>query len=287
MMQEVSEIANKNFMKVHVLDGVRVVQDIFCEKGIECFIAYENEENTGIVTKKELICAHPNRIIADVMSNAYMTVKENTSLWEVKSIFDLNNDIDVILVKNNEEITGFITRTILDIEFGKHIDLLTGLYKSDYIFFNAFNIIKSGQDLCIIFIDLNNFGRIDKNYGHVYGDIVLKKTGEIIQENIPSNTYLCRYAGDEFAILSTSNIAESKVLAEKIVKAIKTYEFPNNIYISASVGITGCNIHNTEIDNIPNLINRLINIASLSSTKAKHSTNTSVVVKNIDIDAIA
>lgn len=286
-MQQVINIVNKNFIKVDILNGVRKIQDIFHEKNMECFLAYDNEKLVGVVTTKELIGCHPNRIIADAMSDKYICIDYCSHMWEIKEKFDLNRDIEIMLVVNENDVIGYITRATLNVELARQSDLLTGLYKSEYLFYNAYRSIKNGQNTTIIFIDLNNFGYIDKKYGHINGDIILKNVAEVLRKNIDCNSYLCRYAGDEFAILTTYCIEESKMFAEKIVNAINEYEFPNNIDVSASIGISGCRVHNAKIENISELVNKLVNIASLASTKAKQSVNESIIVGDADIDAIA
>lgn len=286
-MQQVISIINKNFIKVDILNGVKRIHDIFLEKNMECFVVYDNEKLVGVVTTKELVGSHPNRIIADVMSDKYICVDCYSHMWEVKEIFDLNRNIQTMLVVNKNDVIGYITRATLNTELAKQSDLLTGLYKSEYLFYNAYRFIKSGKNTTIIFIDLNNFGYIDKKYGHINGDIILKNVAEVLRKNIDCNSYLCRYAGDEFAILTPYCIDDSKVFAEKIVNSINSYEYPNNIDVSASIGISGCRVHNIKIENILELINKLVNIASLASTKAKQSVDNSIIVGDADIDAIA
>lgn len=287
MIEKGLKVADKNFIKVDILNGVRRVQEIAYEKNIECFAVYDNERLVGMVTKKELVVAHPNRIVADVMSNKYICVDYNLHIWMVREIFELNREIEIIFVQNGNDIVGFITRSILSIELGKHVDLLTGLYKSDYMFYNAYKLIRSEQNTTIIFIDLNNFGYIDKKYGHINGDNILRIVARILSENTPSDCYLCRYAGDEFAILTTYCSEESKLLAEKIINKISSYEFPNNILVSASIGISGCKVCNKKINNITDLIYKLVNMASLASTKAKQVEDCSIIIGNLDTDAIA
>lgn len=285
MIQKVLNIIDKNFMKVDILSGVRRIQNVFYEKNIDCFAAYEGEKLIGVVTKKELVYAHPNRIIADAMTDKYKCVDCSTPIWEIKEIFDCDKDICVVFVEEKNEIKGFLTRTILNMELASHIDLLTGLYKSDYIFYNMYKLINNKKEISLIFIDLNNFGHIDKKYGHINGDLILKNVAKILKENITKDTYLCRYAGDEFAVLTPYCIDECRLLAEKLINAIELYEFPNNIPVSASIGITGYKTHNKRIDNILNITNKLINIASLASTKAKGSLDNSIVIGDINVIA--
>lgn len=281
-MQKALNILDKNFTKVNILNGIRSALNAFYEKNINCFAAYDEEKLVGVITQKELISTHPNRIIADAMTDKYKCIDSSTPTWEIKEIFDSNKDICTILVKENNDLKGFLTRTTLDIELAKHTDLLTGLYKSDYIFYNTYKLLNNGNELSLIFIDLNNFGIIDKKYGHINGDLILKNVAKILKENITKDSYLCRYAGDEFAILTPFCIDKCKIFAEKLINAINLYKFPNNIPVSASIGITGYKNHNNKIDDTLSIINKLINIASLASTKAKKKVDTSIVVENMN-----
>jgi len=286
MIEKVSKIVDGNFMKVDILVGIRRVHDIFYEKNTECFIAYDNEKLMGVITKKELIGAHPNRIIADVMYDKYICINHCSHIWKAKEIFDFNTDLEIILVEDENEIIGYITRSIVNTEFGKHIDPLTGLYKRDYLLYMAYKLISNKQNATIIFMDLDNFGYIDKKHGHLNGDTILKHVAELLNKNISSDSYLCRYGGDEFAIVTPYCLDSSKDLAEKILNEIQSYQFPNNIRVSASIGLVGYNEYNTKEYNVWKLTNNLVNMASLASSKAKHSIN-SLIIEHVDVDSIA
>jgi len=274
-------------MCVDILSGIRKIQYIYRDGSTEYFLVYEDEKLVGIVTSKELVAANSNRIAADIMSDKYKCINSFLYIWEAKETFDLCEDIDVLLVENEGKVNGYITRTMLNIELGKHIDLLTGLYKSDYMYYNAYNLIRNGKHTTIIFIDLDNFGHIDKIYGHINGDVVLKNVADLLSETIDSDSYLCRYAGDEFAIVTNKNIEESRKLAERILNSIELNHFHNDIQVSASIGITGLGIQDREIENISDLIDELVNTASLSSTRAKQELNNSIIIEKFNVDAIA
>lgn len=84
-------------------------------------------------------------------------------------------------------------------------DALTGVYNKRYFEEYAgheFNRAKrEGQVFSIIFIDINNFKRINDEYGHQRGDQVLMDIGQKINENIRSYDVCARYGGDEFIII--------------------------------------------------------------------------------------
>lgn len=282
MIKKVFDIIEKKIMKIDVLNGTKKIQDIFHQESIECFTVYDEYIIVGVITKDELVGAHPNRIAEDVMSHKYIVVNYDMCIWEVKQIFDYNKKVSIVLVEKEGQVIGYVTRSILEIELGKHLDSLTGLYKKEYMFYHAFNFIRHGKNATITFLDLNNFGCIDKKYGHIAGDMILKGVADILKNCLEDGSYLCRYAGDEFAIVSSNSSNHCKLLAENIVKTIEEYPFFNNIPVSAAVGITGGRVKFKEDEEIFVFLNDLVNVASLASTKAKKDITTPVVIKNID-----
>ncbi len=286
MIKKCCEIVDKKIMKVDILNSVGRIQKIYLNEGIECFIAYEENALAGIVTIRELVGAHPNRIIADVMTKKYKCVNHGICIWEAADELDRNHDINIILVEHEETIIGYIDKTIFDIELGKHIDILTGLYKSDYMFYNIYNFIRKKKNTVFLFLDLNNFGYIDKKYGHMNGDIILRTVADILKNNIDKNCRLCRYGGDEFAVVAPYYIDEGMQLAEKILEAIGTYDFLNNIAVSAAIGLIEYRANDDEIENIYVLVNEIINAASLASTKAKKESDNYIYVESLNKDAI-
>ncbi len=75
-------------------------------------------------------------------------------------------------------------------------------------------------------IDIDHFKEINDTYGHLVGDSVLKQIIAIIQENIFTRDVLCRYGGDEFALLLTKTSNEGILQAlEKIKKEVEEHAF--------------------------------------------------------------
>ena len=86
-------------------------------------------------------------------------------------------------------------------------------------------------------MDLDGFKEFNDKEGHLGGDYVLKRVGEIILSALPSKTGTAyRYGGDEFIILILGKKqALMTSIAEKIRKEIER-EFKGKI--TASVGVT-------------------------------------------------
>lgn len=87
-------------------------------------------------------------------------------------------------------------------------DGLTGLYNRSYFYELIKNKIDNPQegqsDIGLLFMDLDNFKRINDNEGHLVGDEFLKQVAGILQRNLRKGyDHAARYGGDEFAILAS------------------------------------------------------------------------------------
>ena len=82
---------------------------------------------------------------------------------------------------------------------------------------------KSGEPLSLIKIDIDFFKRYNDNYGHVAGDMCLKKVGGILRNLTHRHADLvARYGGEEFAIiLPFTHAPDVKLFAERAVKALR------------------------------------------------------------------
>ncbi|MBN2625144.1 MAG: GGDEF domain-containing protein [Spirochaetales bacterium] len=92
-------------------------------------------------------------------------------------------------------------------------DKLTGLYNRLYLEewgeAEMSRSLRTGEPLTVIFIDLNNFKRINDTFGHHEGDRVLKDIGGIIRRCSRNYDVCARIGGDEFIILLPATSREA------------------------------------------------------------------------------
>lgn len=60
---------------------------------------------------------------------------------------------------------------------------------------------RFGHEICLVYLDLDNFKAINDTLGHAAGDNLLRKLGESAQEYLRAEDVFARVGGDEFAIL--------------------------------------------------------------------------------------
>lgn len=272
-IKRVADIYSREFCAVDVLDGVSKIRSFLLETENGCCPVMDEGNLVGVITYKELLKTHPNRIIADAMRGEPVTVPAEMPLWQAKELFE-ETGLDVFLVEEEGRLSGILSRNLIEIQLGSHIDLLTGLYKSDYIYYHGVRLLENKQEISIVFFDINNFGVIDKTYGHTVGDIILIEVSKLLRENTPSGAFLCRFGGDEFAVLLPAHLDEGAALAYRLADIIGRHSFVRGIEISISAGAIGGRRHEERSDDPWNTMEQLINIASLRSTEAKKSNAT-------------
>lgn len=90
----------------------------------------------------------------------------------------------------------------------------------------------------IVIFDLDDFKKINDQYGHLAGDSVLKSVSNIINKNIRSNDWLFRWGGDEFIVLfSNAEFSIDEELSKKLQTYISNYSFIKNINVTISCGV--------------------------------------------------
>lgn len=94
----------------------------------------------------------------------------------------------------------------------------------------------------MIFMDIDNFKKVNDTYGHVHGSQLLCETAQVIQKHIRIVDHAARYGGDEFVIiLPETNKVEAFQIAERIRAAVQENKFLERDKISvrftASLGV--------------------------------------------------
>lgn len=93
------------------------------------------------------------------------------------------------------------------------------------------------RDLSVIFIDIDDFKKINDKYGHQKGDQVLKSFASFLKENFRKTDIIGRWGGEEFVVLLI-NVPYflTKKKAETVRKKIEKSSF-SKIKITASLGV--------------------------------------------------
>jgi diguanylate cyclase (GGDEF)-like protein/PAS domain S-box-containing protein len=100
---------------------------------------------------------------------------------------------------------------------------------------------RNGRSVAVIFVDLDNFKRINDSFGHAIGDRVLHRSAQRLVKATRSGDTVARLGGDEFAVLLENLTSEEPVLeiAGRIVASLQeSLDLPGaDLRVAASVGI--------------------------------------------------
>ncbi|OIO36951.1 MAG: hypothetical protein AUJ74_00445 [Candidatus Omnitrophica bacterium CG1_02_44_16] len=115
-----------------------------------------------------------------------------------------------------------------------HKDALTDLWNHGYFqisFDDKLKIAKEqGFYLSIIMLDIDHFKDYNDTWGHQKGDDILSKISKVIVESSRKIDYVCRYGGEEFAIiLPESSKKDVVVIAERIRSNVANHNFVNEV----------------------------------------------------------
>lgn len=208
-----------------------------------------NNEVVGIVTYHDVLGQPADAAVADVMTRDFRSVTPDMSVADAAELM-IDARTGCLMVIQDKQIKGIVTHSDLLPELGKSYDPLTGMPWSDQFREWAIEALKRGQEISVIFFDLNNFRAFNKQHGHVIGDTVLKEVAQVFRAKVdPKDSLACRYGGDEFAVVSLRNAEEAVALAEAIKQGISAISIPvpsseeatgeGVITVSGSYGISG------------------------------------------------
>jgi len=94
------------------------------------------------------------------------------------------------------------------------------------------------QNPCLILIDLDEFKKINDQYGHSTGDNVLRDFADVVRQKLTKNDHLYRFGGEEFVVISHKrNQENASILAEDLRESIDQYNFNQNLHVTISLGI--------------------------------------------------
>jgi two-component system cell cycle response regulator len=145
----------------------------------------------------------------------------------------------------------YIAAILVNASRHRHIQLLastdglTGLYNYRTLherLKHEFDRSKRyGSPLSLIMLDIDLFKKVNDDYGHTQGDVVLREVADILRKSTREVDLLARYGGDEFVvILPETQSKNAALLAERIRLAVRNHAFrvtDTGTHITISLGL--------------------------------------------------
>jgi len=156
-------------------------------------------------------------------------------------------------------------------------DPLTGLANRRYFEqvlaykLNEVTRLRRQNNLAVLFLDLDNFKKLNDAYGHDYGDKILISFGKLLKKCLRTTDLVGRFGGDEFNILLTLISSSDDVLAvtNRLFSELETGLRVDEqvVKIQTSIGVMLYNPAQKEKEITPE---KLIKNADLALYQAKH-----------------
>ncbi len=152
------------------------------------------------------------------------------------------------------------------------LDGLTGLWNRTYFDNRLTQEVSEAKRhqraLTLVLCDIDRFKRLNDQFGHPFGDRVLKHVSQIFSGGRTSDI-VCRYGGEEFGLIFPStNIERGCEVAERLRVAIEAAKWSGNpdLVVTASFGV--CDMECLEGDLTPEA---MLKLADKMLYKAKQS----------------
>ena len=218
----VSEFMTKDPVCAQASEGYDAVYLKMQTHGVRHIPILDGRRLVGIVSIRDLTRAYQNRLEAEALD----------ARRRIDDLERLSN------LKEDEKL-----RTLLE-EIDRYKELsvtdpLTGLYNKRYFVSRlteeTARASRYGERLSLIFCDVDHFKRINDNFGHAAGDLVLQQVARIlargmdpfdILSRLRKSDIVARYGGEEFvAILPETGCQGAAKAAENVRQAVEQREF--------------------------------------------------------------
>lgn len=153
-------------------------------------------------------------------------------------------------------------------------DGLTGLYNRRYMveyMASLLSISKRGsKSLALFMVDIDNFKRLNDEYGHNVGDQVLKAVARTMRRAIRECDIIARYGGEEFVVtLPETDSAMASEVGERLREAVASIEWDHlglgNIpQVTVSVGVAEFPLHGYSHYHLTNAADKALYVAKRS-----------------------
>ena len=171
--------------------------------------------------------------------------------------------------------------TFRDYKTAAEVDSLTGLLTKKMIMMKLEEYLRllnrQGVPFSLAMMDIDHFKRINDTYGHVKGDEVLRKIGELILENLRETDVAGRYGGEEFLVIFPgSDVDMASRGVERVLNAVRSYDWD-------SIGVSRVTMSAGVVEAVEGkTVTELVEMADEKLYEAKNSGRDRMVVGRRD-----
>ncbi|MEB2298930.1 GGDEF domain-containing protein [Lysinibacillus xylanilyticus] len=256
----------KSYIGLEDLDASKsLIDEIIKAPFLDSFIREKSQcydlQGTWYTKKKLYLEAYESFTYAKHLVEGYNDVNLLKTIQEKRcELCELLNDVHLGYIVQKEYIALLkeisdrklslaalkldIKHSISAIEAKANVDYLTGIYNRNYLETTVNDwleqaSIKNETIICLA-LDIDNFKAINDEFGHLFGDEVIKQVSKSCSSILRENELIGRYGGDEFiVILKGVSLEVGKEKAKQIeenIRNLKITKDEKSITIQVSIG---------------------------------------------------
>ena len=210
--------------------------------------AHEGSDIAILEGQLRTFCAHL-RNGDDFFEMEFVSEQEDKGIWRVKgSRIPKKRDMVAGIItpdRNREQEAYYLTPAARDAGTG----LLNKRAWTEYTI-EQLNW-KDGQIRWLVIIDIDDFKHINDTYGHIFGDQVIRRVAEIMQELVGQRGVIGRFGGDEYVIVleKVETRDQLKTLLKTIAKEL-ALAFDPKTRVTASIGVSEYPVDGNEYEEL-------------------------------------
>jgi len=196
------------------------------------------------LTRRLLVLSNVLPLLAKKEFDQFRQVKikrKGTFVDELDILAGATTDLSFELEQLNIE----VEQKTKELENIAMYDLLTGLPNRNMLNFHlrkaVMNLSRSNGKLAVLFLDLDDFKKVNDSHGHTDGDKLLIQAANRLRSSIRQVDLACRFGGDEFVVVlgHIDEHQEAEQVAKEILDSFKEPIKINSslFYVSTSIGI--------------------------------------------------
>jgi diguanylate cyclase len=170
--------------------------------------------------------------------------------WPQSRLEEINS-----LVDNFRIVTEKLGYMFLESREQAYFDMLTGLPNRRNFNEHLKKVIEEmgrGDEIHVVFIDLDRFKHINDTLGHAVGDLLLQQVSFELLRTIDDRAFIARLGGDEFVIVSNQQRNEVRMMADELISKLKRpfIIHDEELFVTASMGISSSAISGDDMETI-------------------------------------
>lgn len=179
-------------------------------------------------------------------------------------------------------------KRVAKLEVQSITDPLIGIYNRRYLNQRLSEEIPRARrykfPLSVLLLDIDHFKQVNDRFGHLTGDMVLVKIGEILKQNIRESDIAARYGGEELVLVLPNTSGENAyILAERIRLTLEKVAYKGHqsntpeFGCTVSIGVASLGDQNIDTEEI-------LRQSDVALYKAKNTGRNRVVIYNPELE---